>query len=113
MVPFDFVMIHWIRWIQRKSFRENSNVTLSDGKLGYAAIIIVVLASVIIVGAGAAAVLYYIYRTNTKRVGDTPAPAYQNMAYESAETKTIPSDVVQIVKEGLNEKQWKEAIAYI
>ena len=23
----DFVMIHWIRWIQRRSFRENSNDT--------------------------------------------------------------------------------------
>ena len=25
----DFVMIHWISWIQRKSFRENSNIILS------------------------------------------------------------------------------------
>ena len=24
ILPLDFVMIHWIRWIQRKSFRENS-----------------------------------------------------------------------------------------
>ena len=26
MLVLDFVMIHWIRWIQRKSFRKNSNV---------------------------------------------------------------------------------------
>ena len=23
-MPLDFVMIHWIHWIQRKSFKENS-----------------------------------------------------------------------------------------
>ena len=72
-----------------------------------------VLASVVIVGAGATAVLYYLYRTKTKRVADAPTPAYQNMAYEDAEKKTIPSDVVQFVREDMNEKQWKiEAIAY-
>ena len=64
-----------------------------------------VLASVVIVGAGATAVLYYLYRTKTKRVADAPAPAYQNMAYDDAEKKSIPSDVVQFVREGVNEKQ--------
>ena len=82
-----------------------SNVTLLDGKFGYAAIIVVVLASVVIVGAGATAVLYYLYRTKTKRVADAPASAYQNKAYEDAEKKSIPSDVVKIVREGVNEKQ--------
>ena len=72
-----------------------------------------VLTSVVIVGAGATAVLYYLYRTKTKRVADALAPAYQNMAYDDAEKKSIPSDVVQFVREGLNEKRWKiEAIAY-
>ena len=30
MLVLDFVMIHWIRWIQRKSFRENSIAILPD-----------------------------------------------------------------------------------
>ena len=82
-----------------------SNLTFLDGKFGYAAIIVVVLASLVIFGAVAAAVLYYLYR-NKKRVADAPAPVYSNMGYyEAGEKNTVPSDVVQIVKEGVNEKQ--------